>query len=154
MTNNDVLRRIRYTFNFSDSKIISIFNLADYPVTRSQISDWLKRDDDPAYKNLNDKQLAFFLNGLISEKRGKKDGPQRQPEKRLNNNIILLKLKIALNLKSEDILMFMELADFHMSEHELSALFRKPGHKHYRDCKDQFLRNFLQGMQLKYRPSS
>lgn len=153
MTNNDILRRIRYTFNFSDSKIISIFNLADSPVTRSQISDWLKQDDDPAYEKCKDTQMALFLNGLISDKRGKKDGPQHQPEKRLNNNIILLKLKIALNLKSEEILELMNLADFRLSEHELSAFFRKPGHKHYRDCKDQVLRKFLQGMQLKYRPS-
>lgn len=152
MTNNDILRRIRYTFDFSDSKIISIFKSADYPVTRSQISDWLKKDDDPAHQKCSDMHLALFLNGLINERRGKKEGPQPGPEKRLNNNLILLKLKIALNLKSDDTLELMELAGFRMSEHELSAFFRKPGHKHYRKCKDQILRNFLQGMQLKYRP--
>jgi len=62
-----------------------------------------------------------------------------------------MKLKIALNLKAEDVLEIMELAGFLMSKHELSAFFRKPGHKHYRECKDQILRNFLKGMQLKYR---
>jgi len=39
----------------------------------------------------------------------------------------------------------------HISKHELSAFFRKPGHKHYRECKDQVFRNFLNGVQLKYR---
>jgi uncharacterized protein YehS (DUF1456 family) len=39
-----------------------------------------------------------------------------------------------------------------ISEHELSAFFRRPDHKHYRECKDQILRNFLKGVQLKYRP--
>ncbi|MCK5433009.1 MAG: DUF1456 family protein, partial [Gammaproteobacteria bacterium] len=34
---------------------------------------------------------------------------------------------------------------------ELSAFFRKPGHKHYRNCQDQVLRKFLKGLQLKYR---
>ncbi len=153
MINNNILRRVRYIFNLSDSKIISIFKLGDYPAARSEISDWLKKDDDPAFQKCNDTQLAVFLNGFIIDKRGKRDGPQQKPEKRLNNNIILLKLKIALNLKSEDILEFMDLAGFHMSEHELSAFFRKPGHKHYRDCKDQILRKFLLGLQLKYRPS-
>jgi uncharacterized protein YehS (DUF1456 family) len=62
-----------------------------------------------------------------------------------------MKLKIALNLKAEDVLEILELAEFRISKHELSAFFRKPGHKHYRECKDQILRNFLQGMQLKYR---
>ena len=153
MTNNDILRRIRYIFDFNDSKMITIFGLADYKVTREQISDWLKKDDDPAYKACNDTQLAIFLNGLINYKRGKKDGPQPAPEKKLNNNIIFRKLKIALNLKEEDTLKILELADLPVSKHELSAFFRRQDHKHYRVCKDQILRNFLKGLQLKYRPA-
>jgi len=149
MTNNDILRRIRYTFDFNDSKMIAVFGLADHQVTRAQISDWLRKDDDPAYKKCNDTQLAIFLNGLINDKRGKREGLQPEPEKRLTNNIILMKLKIALALKSEDILEIMGLANLHISKHELSAFFRKPVHKHYRDCKDQILRNFLKGVQLK-----
>ncbi len=150
MTNNDILRRIRYTFSFNDSRIIALFAAGGQQVTRGQISDWLKKEEDPAFKNCNDKQMATFLNGLINYKRGKKEGPQPQPEKRLTNNIILLKLKIALNLKAEDILKLMELAEFPMGKPELSAFFRKPGHTHYRACKDQILRNFLKGMQLQY----
>ena len=151
MTNNDVLRRIRYTFNFDDSKMIAIFALAGLEVTRAEISDWLKKDDDPDYKNCGDLQLASFLNGLIIEKRGKKDGPQPEPEKTLNNNIIFRKLKIALNLQADDVIGMINKADFRISKHELSAFFRKPGHKHYRECKDQVLRYFLKGMQLKHR---
>jgi len=151
MTNNDVLRRIRYTFNFDDSKMIAIFALAGLEVTRAEISDWLKKDDDPDYKSCGDLQLATFLNGLIIEKRGKKDGPQPEPEKTLNNNIIFRKLKIALNLQADDVIAMINKADFRISKHELSAFFRKPGHKHYRECKDQVLRYFLKGMQLKYR---
>jgi uncharacterized protein YehS (DUF1456 family) len=151
VTNNDILRRIRYTFDFNDSKMIALFGLADQQVTRGQISDWLKKEDDPAYQKCSDRQLAIFLNGLINDKRGKKEGPQPEPEKRLTNNIIFMKLKIALNLKAEDVLAIMDLADLRMSKHELSAFFRRPDHKHYRDCNDQILRNFLKGMQLKYR---
>ena len=151
MTNNDILRRIRYIFDFNDSNMIALFNLVDYQVTREQVSDWLKKDDDPAYQDCSDRELAIFLNGLISKKRGKMDGPQPEPENRLNNNIIFRKLKIAQNMKDEDILEIMELAQFRMSKHELSAFFRKPGHKHYRQCKDQILRNFLKGLQLKFR---
>jgi len=149
--NNDILRRIRYTFDFDDSTMIAIFGLAGYQVTREQISAWLKKDDDPAYQRCGDTHLAIFLNGLINYKRGKKEGPQPEPEQRLTNNIIFRKLRIALNLKAEDILEIMDLAGLHISKHELSAFFRKPGHKHYRECKDQILRNFLKGMQLKYR---
>ncbi len=151
MTNNDILRRIRYTFDFSDWKMIAIFGFAEHQVTREQISDWLKKDDDPAYQECSDTQLAIFLNGLINDKRGKKEGQQREPEKRLTNNIIFRKLKIALDLKAEDILEIMNLANYRISKHELSAFFRKRAHKHYRDCKDQILRKFLKGVQLKYR---
>ena len=151
MTNNDVLRRIRYTFNFDDRKMIAIFGLAGLEVTRAEISDWLKKDDDPDFKSCNDVSLATFLNGLIIDKRGKKDGPQPVPETTLTNNIIFRKLKIALNLQAEDVLALIKQADFSMSKHELSAFFRKPDHKHYRTCKDQVLRYFLKGVQLKYR---
>jgi uncharacterized protein YehS (DUF1456 family) len=151
VTNNDVLRRIRYIFDFDDSKMIAIFALADHPVTREQISDWLKKDEDPAIKTCNDTQLAIFLNGLIIDRRGKKEGPQPKPEQRLNNNIVFRKLKIALDMQADEILEILGLADMHISKHELSAFFRSPSHKHYRDCKDQILRNFLSGLQLKYR---
>ena len=151
MTNNDILRRVRYIFDLDDSKMISLYGLADLKVTREQVCGWLKADEDPAYKNCSDTQLAFFLNGLINDKRGKKEGPQPEPEKRLTNNIVFVKLKIALNLKSEEILEILGMDDIHISKNELSAFFRKPENKHYRVCKDQILRNFLKGLQLKYR---
>lgn len=150
MTNNDVLRRIRYTFDFGDAKMISIFALANCEVTRNDISQWLKKDDDADYKSLSDLQLASFLNGFIHYKRGKKDGEPPQPENKLTNNLIFKKLKIALNLKGDEMLEIMTSVDFRLSKHELSAFFRKVDHKHYRECKDQILRNFLQGMQHKY----
>jgi len=152
VTNNDVLRRIRYIFDFNDTKMIALFGLADLPVTREQISNWLKKEEDPDYQNCSDVQLATFLNGLIIDKRGKKDGPQPKPEKKLTNNIIFRKLKIAFELKDDDILAILLLADLRISKHELSAFFRRADHKHYRNCKDQILRNFLKGVQLQYHP--
>ncbi|MDT8375403.1 MAG: DUF1456 family protein [Mariprofundaceae bacterium] len=151
MTNNDILRRIRYAFDFGDSKMIALFGAADLQVTREQVSSWLKKDDDPALVGLATDELATFLNGLINDRRGKREGPQPEPEKRVNNNIIFRKLKIALNLKDDDILEIMTLAGRNLSKPELSAFFRKPGHKHYRACMDQVLRNFLTGLALKHR---
>ena len=151
MTNNDVLRRIRYVFDLNDAKMMAIFALADLPVKRGHIIAWLLKDDDPAFEACNDRMLATFLNGLISEKRGKKPGPQPKPEQHLTNNIILMKLKIALNLQSTDIIATMELAGFKLSSPELSSFMRRPGHRNYRECKDQVLRNFLKGLQIKFR---
>jgi uncharacterized protein YehS (DUF1456 family) len=129
MTNNDVLRRIRYVFDFNDAKMIAIFALADLSVKRNLVIAWLRKDDDPAFEECDDRILATFLNGFISEKRGKKPGPQPKPEQRLTNNIILMKLKIALSLQSTDIIALAELGG----------------------CKDQVLRYFLKGLQIKYR---
>jgi uncharacterized protein YehS (DUF1456 family) len=151
MNNNDVLRRIRYTFNFDDAKMIALFALGGAAVTNDEVRQWLKKDDDPGYRRCDDVHLATFLNGLIVEKRGKKDGPQPAPEKQLTNNIILRKLRIALDLQADDVQALIKKPDFSLSNHELSAFFRKPGHKQYRECKDQVLRYFLSGMQSRYR---
>ena len=145
-----MLRRIRYTFNFNDKKMSALFALAGRDVTREQISQWLKKDDDEDFVACNDETLATFLNGLITDKRGKKDGPAPKPEKRLTNNAILTKLKIALNLKAEDIIAMLESVGYRLSKPELSAFSRKPDHKHYKLCKDQILRNFIQAIDGNY----
>ncbi len=156
MNNNDVLRRVRYIFDFNDSKMIALFALGnpdtEQTISRAQISDWLKKEDEPAHKVCTDTMLAIFLNGLIVDKRGARDdAPPLVPEKRITNNNVFTKLKIALNFKAEDVLEVLGSTGHTLSKHELSAFFRKPGHKHYRECKDQVLRNFLKGLQLKYR---
>lgn len=151
MTNNDIMRRIRYIFDFNDSRMMALCGLAGQPQARELISDWLKREDDPAYKACGDREMATFLNGLISYRRGEREGPSPEPEQRLTNNIIFMKLKIALDLKAEEVLAVLALGGMTISKHELSAFFRKPGHKHYRECKDQILRNFLNGLRITYR---
>ncbi len=152
MSNNDILRRIRYTFNFDDSSMIELFQLGGLEVTRAEVSSWLKKEDDPEMVSIYDKPLSAFLNGWIIRNRGRQEGIEMKPEKSLDNNATLRKIKIALNLKDTDMLELLDLAGFRFSKHELSALFRKPGQDQYKQCKDQVLRNFLYGMQLKYRP--
>lgn len=149
MTHNDVLRKLRYTFDYTDQQMIDLFAAGGKIVTRAEVSNWLKKDDHEEYKSLQDIDLAIFLNGFIIDKRGKKDDSIPVPEKTLNNNIVFRKIKIALNLTDDAIIEVFDQATFKVSKTELSALFRKPDHKHFRPCKDQFLRNFLMGLQLK-----
>ncbi len=132
--------------------MIAVFAAADKSVNRAQISDWLKKDDDPAFVECSDEILATFLNGFINIKRGKRDGAQPKPETHLTNNLIFKKLRIALALKDDDILDILGLMDFKLSKHELSAFFRASTHRQSRQCKDQVLRNFLNGMQKRYAP--
>lgn len=154
MNNNDILRRIRSIFDFNHSKIISILGLAGQQISRDQVSAWLKKDEDPALQPCTDTDLVTFLNGLIIETRGPKDATQSEPEKKLTNNVVFMKLKIALNLQADDVLGILLLAGYEMSRHELSALFRKSNNKRYRECKDEVLLLFLKGLQMKYRDKS
>lgn len=153
MENNLILRQIRYIFNFRDSKIVELFALAEKEVTLEEVINWMKKEEEESYQPIYDKELAYFLNGLIIEKRGKREGPAPKAEKTLSNNLILRKLKIALNFKDYDIIDTVALAGQKIGKHELSAFFRNPKQSQYRLCKDQFLRKFLQGLQQKYRPS-
>ena len=114
----------------------------------------MKKDESEEFEEIADIDLCVFLDGLINVKRGKKEGPQPEPLKVLDNNNILRKLKIALNMKDTDMLDVFKLVDMRISKHELSAFFRKPEQSQYRVCKDQFLRNFIYGLQVKYRGKS
>lgn len=154
MDNSDVLRRLRYTFNLSDTHVIKLFTDGGLEVNRELISNLMKKEDDPNFAPCSNKQLNAFLNGLILEKRGAKPNSEATAplEDSLSNNIILRKLKIALELKEADVLEIMRLSGMPLGRAELSALFRHPEHHHYRPCQDQLLRNFLKGLQDKLRP--
>jgi len=151
MTNNDILKRLRYLFDFSDSQMIALFKLADYEVQRAEVCDWLKQEEDESFIDLKDRELAIFLNGLIIEKRGKRESPTPKPEDSLSNNMIFKKVKIALELRTEDIVDMFALIDKKISKHELSAFFRHPDNKSYEPCLDQYLRNFFNALQTKYK---
>ena len=156
MDNNDCLRRLRYILDLDDDAMGGIFSLAAHQSTREEICNMLKKEDDVDYLECTDSTFTAFLDGLIIHKRGPKEdsteAAQADSKKRLTNNMIFRKLRIAFDLKAEDILLLLSQADCQISKHELSVFFRKPDNRKYRECKDQILRNFLAGLQLKHRP--
>ncbi|MBM3168598.1 MAG: DUF1456 family protein [Bacteroidetes bacterium] len=151
MGNNDILRILRYTFHYHDYKMKEVFALGGREIPVEELGKWLKKEEEEGFKKLQDKDLAHFLEGLIVLHRGKKEGEQPAIQKSLNNNTVLRKLKIALQYKEENMLEIFTLRGFRLSKHELSAFFRNPSQAQYRECKDQVLRNFLMGLQEKYR---
>lgn len=64
----------------------------------------------------------------------------------LTNNDILKKLRVALELKDDDVVKILKLSDFEITKSELNALYRNPTHPNYKECGDQLLRNFLNGL--------
>ena len=69
----------------------------------------------------------------------------------MTNNDIFKKLRVALQLTNKDIVEICKLVDFKVSESELGAFFRREGHPKYRNCGDQILRNFLNGLVIHMR---
>ena len=138
MTNNDFLRRLRYALNIKDNIMVQIFKKGNITVRREDVLDYLKKDIDEGFKKLNNNGLIAFLDGLIIQKRGKKeDGtpvPQIKVTKNNLNNVLLRKLRIALSFKSYDMIKIFKLGGVEISEGELSALFRSEDHKNYKEC--------------------
>jgi uncharacterized protein YehS (DUF1456 family) len=64
----------------------------------------------------------------------------------MTNNDILKKLRVALQLRDDEIVKILALVDFKITTNELSAIFRKEDHPNYKECGDQLLRNFLNGL--------
>ncbi|MGZ3863665.1 MAG: DUF1456 family protein [Bacteroidia bacterium] len=64
----------------------------------------------------------------------------------MSNNDIMKKLRVALKLRDDQIVEILKLADFNITKTELSAFFRAEDHPNYKDCGDQVLRNFLNGL--------
>ncbi|OBS98635.1 hypothetical protein A9259_09295 [Vibrio cyclitrophicus] len=154
MTNNEILRRIQHALNLKNAQIIKAIEQADVTVAHDQVINWLKDDNDKSCSKMKDKELAVFLNGFINLKRCKKEGEQPKPEVALTNNMIFMKLRIALNMKAEDVLDVLEVVGISLSKYEIGAYFRKPENKNYKVCEDQLLCDFLNGVQFTNRPDS
>ncbi len=151
MINNDVIRSVRYMLNISEFKLVDIVKLAGGEVTQAEMNAYIKKEDEPGFEECGQKVMSDFLNGLIYFKRGKDETrPPLAPELP-TNNVVLKKLRVAFELKDDDIISFLENSGFKVSKTELSAFFRKEGHVNYRPVGDQFLRNFLKGLTAKLR---
>jgi len=153
MTNNDILRRLRFAFDFSNKKAIELFALDPCSAAPLKEADFLARiakEEDSNYAECSDAELCCFLDGLIVSKRGLRDPLPEKVKKpsdfRLSKNDILKKLRIAMNLREQEMLATLEAGGTTLSKSELSALFRSTSHKHFRACGNQVLRNFIKGL--------
>ncbi len=154
MTNNDVLRGLRYALDSSDSKLLACFAASGVEVAPAHLMAFLKREDEPGFQLLSDELFAAFLDGFVEVRRGKREnaaGETIAAPPFMNNNRILRALKIALELKDTDIIAIMKLTGFSISKSEVNALFRRDGHPNFQPCGNQFLRNFLRGLAIHHR---
>ena len=152
MIHNDVLRSLRYLLEINDAKLIELIKLGGLDVSKADIATYLKKEDEEGFVRCPDEVLAHCLDGLVYFKRGKDESRPALPiELPVTNNIVMKKLRVAFELKEEDLHAILKAVDFPVSKPELSALFRKVGHSNYRPCGDQLLRNSLKGLTLRVR---
>ena len=154
MTYNDILRRFRYALNINDPAMLEIFRHAEYPIDLAGLKGLLTKEEEQSHVSCSSKVLGSFLDGFIIYKRGRQEsaaGRAKRLEPQLTNNVILRKIRIALELKEDDMLGILKLADIAISRSELSAFFRDKEHKNFKACGDQFLRNFLKGLGVWHR---
>lgn len=171
MDNNDRLIRLRYALDIKDTDMTKIFKLGGVELTKEEMRKILTKSKDSYFEELDDYletgdniecdniMLESFLNGLIIFKRGKQDTKPGQPTRPVLslknnkdvNNILLKKLKIALSLTSDDILEIIAAAGVTVTKGELGAIFRKEGHKNYKECGDKYARKFLKGLSIRNR---
>jgi uncharacterized protein YehS (DUF1456 family) len=155
MIQNDVLRSVRYMLDLADIKVVEVIGLAGLEVSKEDVKAFLSKEEDEGFVHCPDNVLAHFLDGLVTFKRGKDDSRPAQPvELPVTNNTVLKKLRVAFELKEDDMHAILKAVDFPVSKPELSALFRKAGHNNYRPCGDQLLRNFLKGLTLRVRDAN
>lgn len=155
MNNNDYLIRLRYALNFDNQTMLEIFQLGSEEINAQQLGVILTKKEDVLLPDepLSTKQLEKFLNGLIIFKRGVKPGVK--PTFIIDNhddinNVFIKKVKIALALTSDDIFDIFRLAEFNVSSAEISAILRKEGQRNYQVAGNQFTRNFIKGLTIKY----
>ena len=147
MLSNDILRSLRYTLKANNNDMVRILARSDMESTSAGFDTWMTKEDEEGFVRCPDIILSGFLNGLIYDKRGKDPAaPELALERRVNNNTVLQKLRIAFSLKTDDIQAIMSEQKYRVSVPEITAMMRPPDHKNYRECGDQFLRNFLRGL--------
>jgi len=151
MTYNDLLRRLRYALNLNGETIAELCTLGGHEIRAIDVLKLLKKEEEPGFVVCEDAVMGAFLDGLIISRRGAHDpkpGSAKTTVMALNNNLILRKIRIALELNDEAMLAILEKAGVQLSKSELSAMFRAEGHRNYKPCGDQFLRNFIRGLTL------
>lgn len=144
---NEILYRIQKALNLSIEEILEAYKLEAYNMESSHIEALLKRRHDKDFMLCSYEELGVFLDGLVTLKRGPSPKKSTDDEAvELTNNLILKKLRIALNLKEAETEIIFGLADVELSKQQLASLFRKEGHKNFKACSDELLSAFLDGL--------
>ena len=144
---NEILYRIQQALNLTTEEMMEAYKLEAYPMEASHLESLLKRRQEKDFMLCSYEELGVFLDGLVTLKRGPSPKKPHEGEVvELTNNLILKKLRIALELKEAETEIIFGLADVELSKQQLASLFRKEGHKNFKVCSNELLMSFLEGL--------
>lgn len=146
ISTNDILYRIQKALNLTIEELLEIYKLAEYDMNQTHLESLLKRRQEKEFMLCSYEELGLFLDGLVVFKRGYSQKKSDAEDVELSNNLILKKLRIALNLKEAETEIIFGLAEVELSKQQLASLFRKEGHKNFKPCSGELLMAFIEGL--------
>lgn len=69
LTNNDILKKIRIALALKEEELLALFKLAQFPVSKSELSAVFRAKGQDNYKKCGDQMLRNFLKGLTMKYR-------------------------------------------------------------------------------------
>jgi len=147
MNTNKTIGKIIEALKLDRDSIVEIYQLVRYPIELDHIDRWSLSSNSREFISCSYEELGNFLDGLIILKRGPNPNKSGNDEViSLTNNLILKKLRIALNLKEPEIEIIFSLGEVNLTKQQLSSLFRKENNKNFKECSDELLMAFLDGV--------
>jgi len=146
VSTNEILFHIQKALNLSEAEMIKAYKLESYEMETTHLTSLLKRHQDKTFKLCTYEELGIFLDGLVTFKRGPSPKKKDNELVELTNNLILKKLRIALELKEAETEIIFGLVDIELTKQQLASLFRKETHKNFKPCSAELLMAFLEGL--------
>ena len=144
---NDILFKLKKALQLDMETMIKAYALADYEMSKERLESILKRRQDKGYEEATYEELGIFLDGLVLLKRGSSDKVASDDDAvALTNNLILKKVRVAMELKEPELLIIFGLAGLDLTKRQIGSLFRKEGTKNFKACSDELLMVFLEGL--------
>ena len=147
MQTNDILFKITKALSLEVKEIIEAYKLASYEMSEERVINILKRRQDKGFEEATFEELGVFLDGLVRLKRGMSEKEINEDEiVELTNNLILKKIRVAMELKEAELVILFALAEVDITKRQIGSLFRKEGGKNFKACSDELLNAFLYGL--------
>jgi len=147
MQTNDILFKIKTALSLENAQIIEAYKLTDFSMSEARLVSIMKRRQDKGFEEATFEELGVFLDGLVLLKRGPSDKIANEDEVvELTNNLILKKIRVAMELKEPELVILFALAGITLTKRQIGSLFRKEGTKNFKACPDALLNAFLEGL--------